>query len=188
MNARGKPLTTFENFKAKYEQTIKETTFKNAPEYKLLFDGAEETVSVQKYFSHKIDTDWANLFWKHIEGENGLYDDLVMNFIRTCIINHYASISNDDLTKHHISQIRTKKIDEISFLRYSELNCFDEKFIVNLIEILDLLKNGDKKVKTYLNNYFYYDEVAMFDKAIKNSFDNFTQSITISCISCQRVR
>jgi len=85
MNSRGKPLTPFENFKAKFEQYIGDIMVhdpkKRKEEYKNLdvsilneidkqvqsnYTQGNSTIdSVKKYFSHNIDTKWTHLFWRY---------------------------------------------------------------------------------------------------------------------------
>jgi hypothetical protein len=60
MNARGKPLTDFENFKAKFEQFI-DSVKSVLPRYTLDL-GIKNDVDIHQYFVHKIDMDWADLF------------------------------------------------------------------------------------------------------------------------------
>jgi hypothetical protein len=60
MNSRGRPLTSFENFKAKFSEILsaKETDFVNE---KHVYEG--EKVTYQDYFAFKIDSVWTDLFW-----------------------------------------------------------------------------------------------------------------------------
>lgn len=62
MNSRGKPLTTFENFKAQLSDLLSEknTDFYNE---KLLFEDSE--VSYLQYFAFKVDGKWMDLFWDY---------------------------------------------------------------------------------------------------------------------------
>lgn len=174
MNARGKPLTPFENFKAKFEQLIKNTNFTNIPDFKLVFNGVEKNVSVQEYFSYKIDTDWANLFWNYKNDKN-VFDDKIMNLIKTKAITHYANLSDDKTVKYLID--RDKKIKNITYQKYTEIGGFNEVFILELITFLDLVTNGNNKVKTLLQNEFYYNEDVIFEKALNDDFDNYNQRI-----------
>jgi hypothetical protein len=70
MNSRGRPLTGFENFKADLEALL----HKNPA--LLESDGA-----AVKAFSHKIDTDWADLFWPY-RGEKHLIDEECVRYLR----------------------------------------------------------------------------------------------------------
>jgi len=58
MNSRGKPLTPFENFKARFEQDIRHS------------DRADE-------FAHKIDGTWSDLLWPFHGGDNIVDDEFI---------------------------------------------------------------------------------------------------------------
>jgi len=58
MNSRGKPLTPFENFKARFEQAIRHS------------HRADE-------FAHKIDGAWSDLLWPYHGGDNIVDDEFV---------------------------------------------------------------------------------------------------------------
>ena len=179
MNARGKSLTDFENFKAKFEQHIKDLEFKTAPKFKLLFNDIEKEVTVQEYFSHKIDTDWANLFWNYRDPIKNIYDDQLMNFIRAFAINHLAAKPNEDFDLTSLKYLLDRQNDNISFQKYIELKCFDEKFILELIKILDYLKNEDNTIRLYLKSSLYYDETDTFINIVNNSFKDAAYSYRI---------
>ena len=88
MNARGKALTDFENFKARFEKHIKEKKF----EKDLSLTEANKVhwkELTEKTFSHKIDTVWTDLFWKH-RGNDNLVDNEFIKFIAGIAINSYA--------------------------------------------------------------------------------------------------
>lgn len=83
MNARGKALTEFENFKAQFEKYIKESN----PD-KIDWE-IEYKDKLTKTFSHKIDTVWTDLFWKY-RGDDNLIDNEFIKFISGIAINNYA--------------------------------------------------------------------------------------------------
>lgn len=64
MNSRGKPLTTFENFKAHFEAVLKTDHPAKADD-----------------FAKSIDTDWADILWAY-RGEDHLIDDEFMRYFR----------------------------------------------------------------------------------------------------------
>lgn len=76
MNARGKPLTDFENFKAKFEQHITNNEW-------------EKGVDPIQKFSYKIDTVWTDLFWNYRNDKNKI-DDSILKFISSMAILLYA--------------------------------------------------------------------------------------------------
>lgn len=167
MNARGIPLTPFEQFKASVEKFIKKSEFNKKHTYDLIFNGEVKEVFTETYFSHRIDTDWANLFWNHTGKNKKEYDLLIMNFIRAIVVNHSAGITNNANLAFMIDQSNKS----ISFHQYSIFNCINEKYIIDLIAILDLLKNGNNKVKQYLDkSFYYYKEDQVFETVIKNNF------------------
>ncbi|WP_374974243.1 GmrSD restriction endonuclease domain-containing protein [Acinetobacter venetianus] len=177
MNARGKPLTDFENFKAKFEQCIKSFQ-SDVSVYTLSFGGEiGQPVNAYQYFVHKVDTDWADMFWGyHNEAlsENS-FDDKLMNFIRLIIAN-YCLIETQN------SETQTKRLGELfgsggklkalSFFKYEDLNCFSAELVDYLIKMMDLLYNKDlagERIKIYLDDSEYYDEEDIFKKVIADN-------------------
>lgn len=64
MNSRGKPLTTFENFKAELENELRQKDKKLA----------EDIIG-------KVDRDWTDMLWKY-RGENNLTDDKFLRYFQ----------------------------------------------------------------------------------------------------------
>lgn len=178
MNSRGKPLTSFENFKAKFEQYIGNLDWESATPYRLIFGEDEQEVSMQKYFSHKIDTDWANLFWvyRNVNGKDNSFDDELMNFIRVILANQYAVDSkkeNDENLEFLIgTQVARKKknyTDNITYHRYNHFGVLTKNAISYLIDALDKLSNGDSIIQSYLSDAFYYDEQNVFENVLRHN-------------------
>ena len=101
MNARGKPLTEFENFKSQFEKHIEEKKFE------------KNDIDAEEKFAHKIDTVWTDLFWQYREKrednsnnadkekqKDNRYniDDKIINFIAGAAINYYAE--KEEITKN----------------------------------------------------------------------------------------
>lgn len=180
MNARGKPLTTFENFKAKLEQAIH--SFGSPwPEYLLPFK--EDHVSGYEYFIHKIDTDWADLFWpyRNAASDDNTYDDELMNFFRLVIA--YQSVLDAKGTPAILTDLRGKlfgssgRLWPLSLTKYDEIGCINQDFIVRLIDVLDKISSNGLvggAIKPYLADPYYYPEAKTFEKVIKNiaSYDD----------------
>ncbi len=116
MNSRGKPLTPFENFKAKFEQYIakvqNESVFENRRRsIEESYNKKESTISsVKQYFSFKLDTDWTNLMWAYCKDEitgisqenqektlENLLDKKLANFIRVILTNQLAADLKDEI-------------------------------------------------------------------------------------------
>jgi len=69
MNARGKLLTPFENYKASLQKRIEKENW-------------EEGISIEKTFYFKIDTTWTDFFWGRYKKNNSI-DEALMRFIAT---------------------------------------------------------------------------------------------------------
>lgn len=100
MNARGKALTEFGNFKARFEKYIRES---NAE--KIDWDN-EFKEKPTETFSHKIDTIWTDLFWKH-RGTDNLIDNEFIKFIAGIAINNYAQ--NTEIIENKEEEVKIRK-------------------------------------------------------------------------------
>ncbi|WP_425640656.1 GmrSD restriction endonuclease domain-containing protein [Marinomonas gallaica] len=175
MNARGKPLTVFENFKAKLEQYI-ESYIAPWPAYELPFRNG--VVNGYEYFIHKIDTDWADLFWpyRNICSTDNSFDDEFMHFFRQLIMiqslldNQEQPLKIELLTKALFGE--GGKLKEPTISEYESLGSFSQALIERLIEFLDLIYrdgHADNEIQSYLPESSYYKEKEVFEKVIQNS-------------------
>ncbi|MDP3517737.1 MAG: DUF262 domain-containing protein [Pseudohongiella sp.] len=159
MNARGKPLTQFETFKARYELTLGELF---ANETRLL---DEQNVPVSEFFSRRMDTRWADLFWVFRDSETHLFDEAVMNLFRAIIL----------ITRSPKSE---KFVDDVAKLRYPfERNSFvffhnsdwlDRDFSETLITLLEVWCENKSEFSCQLVNETYFDEKAIFKKILED--------------------
>lgn len=152
MNARGKPLTSFEVFKARLETRIDEVL----PNADRVLDGEEATT--RKYFSQKIDREWADFFWKTRTKGNQLFDDEVMNLIGAiALITRDPSVDSFDDTLDELREFSKQS----SYHFFESLGCLDISHIESLIDLLDFVTTAEG-YKTYLPNLSYYDEEKVF--------------------------
>ena len=173
---RGKPLTPFENFKAKLEQKVK--FFDGEwPKYDLTLGDKTIKVDGYKYFIHKIDTDWADVFWpyRNALSKDNTFDDELMNFISLVIANHHLLNSDkaDSRTKIITDKLFGDKgrLENLSFHDYDELGCITQDTVLHLIQTLDLIQNG-KAMPGGLSAYqdgIYYSEENSFKKVISDT-------------------
>lgn len=135
-------------------------------------------VSGYDYFIHKVDTDWADLFWpfRNISSADNAFDDEFMHFFRL-IIMLQALIDNRDRPEQ-LAQLtqalfgKAGQLKEPKLSTYEQLGCFSQELIVRLIQTLDLLdgkQQGQSQLQTYLDNQHYYDQLAVFKRIISNS-------------------
>ncbi|MEI6851270.1 MAG: DUF262 domain-containing protein [Bacteroidota bacterium] len=194
MNSRGKPLTPFENFKAKFEQSLE--TLNIERKFTLNFNNKQKEISAKEYFSYNIDTKWANLFWNYRTLQNrsktdtdDTFDDELMNFIRVIFTNQYAMVvkitskEKDDTLEYLLGTNVAKKDKEysdiISFNKYEELKALSPKGIIYLIDAFNSFANGNEKIRLHLSdNYkFYFDESAVFKNSLKHNFESNQQRL-----------
>lgn len=176
MNARGLPLTPFENFKAKLEQHIKASELNSTPGYEIPFGKINQPTTVQKYFSYRIDNNWSNLFWDLAKGK--AFDSMLMNFIRIVVTNAYASQIDEPnftkgirllLGKEDANDTETD-VSEISFYDYKSINSLNDQAIFDLIGILDLI-GSTLPLKTYLDGNNYINEGELIADVIDGDVD-----------------
>lgn len=142
MNSRGKPLTSFENFKAKYEQSLDCVDVKDRI-FNLDFAGTSKIVSLKKYFSFNIDTKWANLFWNYrtiIDKNAFTFDKILENFIRVIFTAQYMRTAHD--------YVSYKSDYEYSFEFYSNVlkgNIWDCSY--HMYSAFDVVLDDEKKAK-----------------------------------------
>lgn len=133
MNARGKTLTPFENFKASLEQYLHE---------------ANEKELVNRLNSN-IDGKWLDLFWNVInEGkeENELPDSAIMSFFNRHFMNVWRSYNNKD-EEDKIPSYPTKE-EFVSWDIYKEiLKCNVETCLSPLFNIMDCLFDNQKEIE-----------------------------------------
>ncbi|MDD3667545.1 MAG: DUF262 domain-containing protein [Bacteroidales bacterium] len=191
MNARGKQLTPFENFKSRFEKHIETNKW-------------EEGVKLDEKFSFKIDTIWTDLFWLYknkIEkiNENGNIsieyeiDSRLTNFIAGIAINNYAQSleisenkeENVKIIEELINKSKTKSFTEDSVKRerierrmtvlfnnpndinpndFSTKESFE--YLVNCLNIYSLNDYAELKIDIDLWNKYYTD--TLFKDIIQN--------------------
>lgn len=173
MNARGKSLTSFEHFKAKLEQTIKSYS-SDWPIYQLDIKGFDDApVDGYRYFIHKIDTDWADLFWpyRNTATKDDTYDDELMNFIRLIILYQYL-LDNKEFSKDNLSLLMGtgSKLLPSTISQYENLNGLNQNLVIRLINLFDLLHDSDagQGVRIYLSENKYFNESDTFKKILLN--------------------
>lgn len=180
MNARGKPLSFFENFKAKFEQYIESVQIEINPER--IFKIAEKTVSLKEYFSHNIDTKWADLFWTYRKlvsssnvDEDNDFDDEFDNFFRFIFTCAYAgSISIGLKEKDDNLEELNRGNGKISFDEYCKMNALSAEAVLYLVDALDVLSENGKDIAIHLAEYDapYFDEKARFKEILSGTASN----------------
>jgi hypothetical protein len=159
MNARGKPLTPFENFKARLEQHLGAAF---ADEARMLHG---QPTTLRHYFSHRIDTVWADVFWHYRDRRSSLFDDRVMNLVQVLVI----VTRNPDARGSEALLTLLRSTDRpFSFRRFQDHGCLDRPFIETLVAVLDAWSGAPHGIRPTLGENPYYDEVATFERAVND--------------------
>lgn len=161
MNARGKGLTDFENFRAWLEKTHKHTL----PKYDWV---------------RKIDKDWLDLFWK-TKKEVKDVDKNFLAFFKNMALLSKLGITNTksdnlfSLERKSIELLSPKRFTSTS--EYNKENVFNEISLDYIFKILEILTSDkDKELDTVVNQFwnetFRGTEKESFTKSILTRFDN----------------
>ena len=154
MNSRGKPLTSFENFKAQFSALLS-SELTDYSELKLEYQDTK--ISYQQFFAFKIDSVWIDLFWGYRNKVKTRTDDCIYQYI-----NYTAEfLYFRDNPKTLSSDI---KID-FDFLNTVFSTKKNTDFLFNSLDFLSTLKDingffetlfeGLSTFDTYSNDYFY---------------------------------
>lgn len=159
MNARGKPLTPFETFKARYEQELGRQF---AEEFRSI-DGQELTVA--DFVARRMDTSWAELFWVHRDRRTNLYDGAIMNLFRAV-----ALVTRDPESKAYVDDISSLRSNSRppSYADFHSKGWLDRDFTVTLIALLETWSKEGGSFSAQLPNSQFFDEKSIFSKLAAN--------------------
>lgn len=153
MNARGIPLTAFETFKARYEQELKDQ-FKGR-----IFDIAGQSFSAAEYVARRMDTTWADLFWKLRDKKSDLYDEAFMNIFRAVAL--ITRKPEDAEYLKDVSMLRNRR-KAPSYTDFHARGWLDEQFTLALIPLLDSWSAESGSLSCFLPDTRYFDEMTFF--------------------------
>jgi len=137
MNARGKQLTDFENFKADLVGYIKN-------------ENIEHENNIKESIAHKLDTSWTDIFWKN-KSPNNKIDEIYYAFINRFLLN--CLITYEEKDKYLYDE---KLVEENKLFKYlygdkgNDINVKYYGFDIYKMEE-SVIKTGITKLKTVLN-------------------------------------
>ncbi len=125
MNARGKQLSSFENFKADLTKKINDSGWNSLLDEK---DGIPK----------KLDTDWTDIFWKN--NQNGRIDEIYLAFLNRFFLNRYiVSEVEKGISQEKIE--KSKTFNNLSkngiYSSFEDYKWIDEDDLKSLSSILD---------------------------------------------------
>tara|TARA_R110002072_G_scaffold125944_3_gene262498 strand:+ start:27587 stop:29701 length:2115 start_codon:yes stop_codon:yes gene_type:complete len=158
MNARGKALTDFESFKAKFEKFLSEV---------------DEDIRFE--FTTKIDNQWTDFFWKYgVDNESFLIDTFFMNYFKfiTQMIHYDNSSENFDTELSFKSISKIYEVQENIDLLFKSLDRL--QIIYNSVSQI-FTKWDYKKGKIALFN----DETNILEKLVLGENINIQERILL---------
>ncbi|WP_122864591.1 DUF262 domain-containing protein [Pseudomonas viridiflava] len=159
MNARGKPLTAFETFKARYEHELKSQFAEETR------DIGDQTFTVADYFARRMDTRWADFFWAYRDKETHLYDDAIMNFFHAV-----AFICRDPEPSSYlevISTFRSKPLKS-AYPLYHKAGWLERDFSATLMLLLDTWSAQENQFTPLLPENPYFNEEVLFQQLVSD--------------------
>ncbi len=121
MNARGKLLTAFENFKASFQKRINQNQW-------------ESETNLESSFADKIDTTWTDFFWDNFRKNNKIDDAFINYFSTMAMIRQSVNRDRSDPEEDRVSIIKKLNDDAANIkTRYFEKSDFD--YLVSCLEL-----------------------------------------------------
>ena len=151
MNARGKQLTSFENFKADLIGYVEQQAKENE-EWKKLLD-AYRGIPVL------LDTDWMDIFWKN-KTKNYQIDEIYYAFLNRFFWNYYVGYSKETGSKIELTSVY-KYLNKDNYTTYESL----ENYTDNEGIPLELFEELQK----VLNNFGKYSQNKLLKEVIPNA-------------------
>ncbi len=155
LNARGKPLTAFENFKARLFARLSDIDKEKSNDFEALFDGK-----------------WTDFFWKEFKDN---FDEGFLNFFQVLFINNNViNVSSSNWA----NRFEFEKLDEEIFVNiYDILNAVGNE---DYPELGRLIVAGARTNSTYQEKLLFH-AVTQYVKMSKGKIeDSFTSWIRVS--------
>lgn len=137
MNGRGKALTTIENFKANLEQYLRNEI---------------KDEQRAKTFADKMDRQWADLMWCYRDKQHpeNTYDTQWERVFQHLLAYNYA-LSEGVGQNGELGQLHS---NFQSFDTYLRLGCISTSSLDFVVSVLDVLCNGEYKIREWLEEEF----------------------------------
>lgn len=124
MNARGKALTDFENFKADFLDLVKKR-FKEDNNSTAEDDLEIKASSRKVTFASKMDNAWTDIFWKY-RTENDVIDDIYLAFINRFLLNYLIVSDNAVSADRWENKLQEKATNNLGKKLYRDELSFDD--------------------------------------------------------------
>ena len=158
MNARGKLLSSFENFKASFQKLINEQKW-------------DRNKKFTDVFAFKIDTKWTDLFWKH--RKNNQIDEAFIRFISTIVMCR-QSINKSTNRLEIISKLQ----DKPSLVRPNNFNEDDFIYLCECFDIYCKVFDDDLDIKVNFSLFQHKPQDNIFSSIVyEEQGASYTQKV-----------
>lgn len=146
MNARGKVLSDFENFKADFVSWMKSDKYDHVNKFHTKLDYHSQSIPHYLRIASKLDNEWSDLFWQNKSDYDVCYFAFITRFI---LVQHIinTSISATELVETSIfkrfTNLKESKLD----FKYNGFEEFED--IIDFDTIVDLEKVLDQYAKNF---------------------------------------
>ncbi len=159
MNARGKPLTPFEIFKAELQLYI-EDEFADEP---CCHDSSRPW---KDYVSDRMDREWTDFLWHHRDKQTHEIDSRFVQLVRAIALIHCAleADPDKDVLDEQVERLLVEPDPNLDF--YRQIGCLNRGFVEHLVASLDVLAVAPEGHLVYLRRKDYFDEQAAFESLL----------------------
>ncbi len=157
MNARGKPLTPFETFKARYEQELKNQSVAKTRKI------GGQNFPIHEFVARRMDTTWLDLFWASDHAAASIVDESMFNVFRVV-----ALISRDPELDSCLRDVTRLTKELPNYTVFHDSGWLDDAFTETLIPLLEIWCNKGDGLRPLLPNSHYFDELEVFRKITRN--------------------
>ena len=194
MNARGKQLTEFENWKAKFIKFLEEVYADS--EFDYIDENRNEFKTIKNYFTHSIEHEWTDLFWAYAVNDyiqrkseydvlpeeeklkrpkviNPLIDDYFLNFYHYIFSLQYF-ISRKDGSDEEDSVIDdTEKTRKVLFSKNENIS-----FLYQALDTFVYIMKENNTIGDFFDNLFYLEgqetdgRIRLFSSKTTNLFES----------------
>lgn len=154
MNARGKPLTAFETFKARFEELLKPLFPTGTRRI------ADAELPVPVFFERRMDTQWTDFFWSH---QSATFDTAAMNLVWALI---RVSLEPASPTFAVDTTALGERTLEAGFTLFHDRGWLTPRFADHLMDLLEAWSVDGGKLTPQLPSTSHFDEAAFFRRAI----------------------
>lgn len=193
MNERGKQLTTFENWKARFIKFLADQF--NGDKYQYAEDDRKNYSDIKDYFVQSIEHQWSDIFWSYAldswqkmdekqreEKPYPVIDEYFERYIEYIHELHFylknpkingSDVKTSDFTNKFSQQTAT--YSDISYL----------SLLFRSLDVFDNIRKANGSIESFFNNVFYYGDTYEKDK-VRLFTDKVPSDLLAYCISNKR--